>query len=115
MSIEQVPAHTKAPLRLFWLSFADDNGFRGAALVQGASLGDAVRRATALGINPGGEVLGPEYPPDAAQYDVALANMNRLMKKPELDRLFTGEARPLRTGDYDFRIPASDIVREGTS
>lgn len=45
----------------WWLSFADEEGFRGACLVQGMGQVDAISRAWVLKINPGGEVasVGP--------------------------------------------------------
>ena len=43
---------------LWWLSFADDDGFLGAVLVNAISYLDAVQLATMLGLNPGGEILG---------------------------------------------------------
>ncbi len=46
----------------WWLSFADGDGFLGAALVAARDFVDAVDVAHRLGINPGGEVLGSEMP-----------------------------------------------------
>jgi hypothetical protein len=48
----------------FYLSFATKEGWRGAAIVQAPSMIAAVRRAHDLRINPGGEVLLGELPPD---------------------------------------------------
>lgn len=45
-------------LSKWYLSFADDEGFRGAVVVLGRDLVDAVERSHILGINPGGQVLG---------------------------------------------------------
>jgi hypothetical protein len=42
----------------WWLSFADDNGFRGAAMVRGRGILSAVHEASRLGLNPGGDVAG---------------------------------------------------------
>lgn len=41
----------------WWLSFADETGFLGAAIVRGVDAHDAVRRSHRLGLNPGGEVM----------------------------------------------------------
>jgi hypothetical protein len=46
----------------WWLSFADGDGFLGAALVAARDFVDAVDVTHRLGINPGGEVLGTEMP-----------------------------------------------------
>jgi hypothetical protein len=61
----------RSPLGWWWLSFCDTSkpadGFAGACSVEGSTLDDAVRRATDLGINPGGEVLGlPIHPSSIA-------------------------------------------------
>jgi hypothetical protein len=42
----------------FYLSFADVDGWRGAAIVEGGDMTSAVRRAWDVGCNPGGEVMG---------------------------------------------------------
>ena len=52
--------------RLWWLSFADTDGFRGVCLIEAATMRDAVRVAHLLGCNPGGEVVGQEIPEDDA-------------------------------------------------
>lgn len=62
-----------------YVSYADDDGFRGAVLVEAADIVEACWRARALGISPGGQALGfgpfegqPPHP------------MNRLLSKEEL-------------------------------
>lgn len=56
------------PTVCVWLSFADDTGYLGGALVYPATdILDAVFKAHELGINPGGEVQGLKMvsrPPD---------------------------------------------------
>jgi hypothetical protein len=44
-------------VRWFYLSFADDEGFRGACVVEALDELDAVLVAHEHGINPGGEVM----------------------------------------------------------
>ena len=44
-------------MRLYWLSFADDDRLLGVAFVEGMTAIDAVREAHSLGCNPGGEVM----------------------------------------------------------
>ena len=41
----------------FYLSFADDDAFRGACVVEAASAEDAVTVSWQRGINPGGEIM----------------------------------------------------------
>lgn len=43
---------------LWWLSFANDAGFLGVVIAEGASLELAVRETHARGCNPGGQVAG---------------------------------------------------------
>lgn len=60
----------------WWLSFADEDGFRGVVIVRACGLLHAVRTANKLEINPGGEVLGYPLPdnfvPAAGDHDVLL-------------------------------------------
>jgi hypothetical protein len=77
------------PLRWFYLSFADDERFRGAVIVEAHGVAHAIELTHKLGINPSGEVAvfevpeGAPLPPDAAK--------NRLLSKRDLDRLFGAE------------------------
>lgn len=47
-------------LHWWWLSFADEQGFRGVCIVQGVTLLAAVLRANTLGISPHGQVRGED-------------------------------------------------------
>ena len=51
--------------RTFWyLSFADDDGFLGAVVVEATGFMDAVMKTRTLKINPGGEVMGHPFCPE---------------------------------------------------
>lgn len=68
--------------RWMWLSFADETGFLGAAIVQAGGLLEATIIARAKGCNPGGEVLGEpltSLPP--AEY------RERLLSSEEIDEM----------------------------
>jgi hypothetical protein len=52
---------------MWWLSFADDDGFRGACIVHGETLEIALVASHQVGCNPGGEVMGVELPPESAR------------------------------------------------
>lgn len=52
------------PLRLWYLSYADEESFRGAFYVLAFGPMSAVMRVQALGESPGGEVLTIEVPRD---------------------------------------------------
>ncbi len=72
---------------MIYLSFADPTRptgtqFLGAALVRADGFGAAILRAHALGINPGGEVLGGQLP-DWALAHVDDAQVERLMLREE--------------------------------
>lgn len=62
--------------RLWWVSFAEPGSFLGVALVRAEDLISATQKARALGINPGGEVMGfpllPEQEPGAEYHDKLL-------------------------------------------
>ncbi len=72
-------------MALFWLSFCDDKSL-GAAIVEGADLLEAIKTAHRLGINPGGQVLSVQIPPE--QEEGARRYRNRLMQRPEIERIF---------------------------
>lgn len=56
------------PMRLWWLSFAAEDGFRGACQVWAPSYMLAIREAHRLGCNPGGEVKGMDLDPTAVRF-----------------------------------------------
>jgi hypothetical protein len=71
--------------RWVWLSFVAEGPprrFLGVALVRGLDVVDAVERAWALGINPGGEVLGQRVDPRG----VPEPWRERLLSVEDLDR-----------------------------
>jgi hypothetical protein len=77
----------------FYISFAADDGFRGATVVKGRSAEDALKEATRRGLNPGGEAAILAFPPGAAERESDLRSasarpwrsmINRLVGKEEL-------------------------------
>ena len=73
------------PVRWFYLSYADDDGFLGAVIVEARGPVHAFELAQRLGINPGGEVAAWEVP---AELPPPAEATNRLLSKHDLDRLF---------------------------
>jgi hypothetical protein len=79
----------------WWLSFCDASRpegtqFIGAAVVRGVSLDDAVRRAWAVGCNPGGEVMAFELPEEmGTEWDAIFAGtpLDTLMDRAALAKL----------------------------
>lgn len=67
-------------LGLWWLSFADDTGFRGVVIVEAYGFTDALAISRDKGLNPGGEVQGWRVDPT----DHPEGMRNRLLKKPDL-------------------------------
>ena len=69
---------------LWYISFATDEGFRGATVVEALSAEDALATATERGLNPGGQAAilqaPTPTPPDLLSY------LNRLVGKEELLR-----------------------------
>lgn len=76
------------PLRWFYLSFADDDGFRGAIIVNARGEMHAVQRCHDLGINPGGQVAIFDIPDGAPRPEGV---EDRLLSKRDLDRIFGAE------------------------
>jgi len=68
----------------FYISFATDEGFRGATVVEAYSEEDALEEATKLNLNPGGEAAILEIPPDIVSNPDMLAMRNRLVGKDEM-------------------------------
>lgn len=66
----------------WWLSFADDDGFRGACLVKAGGMLSAVAESHRLRINPGGQVLAVAVP---SGVDIPSAFVNRLLDKAEAE------------------------------
>jgi|ERR1035438_513275 hypothetical protein len=72
---------------LFWISFAGEkDGFLGAVIVEAGSVPEALKEATRRGLNPRGEALVCEIPPDGEIH--ARGHVNQLMLLPEIERLF---------------------------
>jgi hypothetical protein len=60
----------------WWLSFADDDGFRGVAIVQAGDVIEGVTEAWRLEINPGGGVLSVQIPDERLSlYPVEMRNV----------------------------------------
>ena len=86
---EKKPKHS----RWWWLSFADEERFRGCCVVGPTTtdMADAHLLATELGCNPGGEVMGIVFPEMHSSW-IPVHMRNRLLTKGEaksLDRLMT--------------------------
>lgn len=91
--VAEVFAEERAqPMQWFYLSFAGEEGFRGAAIVEARGIAGAVSRCNVLQINPHGEVMGvpigdaAKVPPDAR---------DRLLSKAELEQMW-GDLKTLK-------------------
>lgn len=71
------------PPGVYYLSFAGDEGFRGAAMVEAFGATTAIINCHLLGINPGGEVAVMKCPKP-----VLPELMNRLLSREELADAF---------------------------
>jgi hypothetical protein len=75
----------------WWLSFCDDkrptgSQFLGAAIIPGLDMTDAVVSAHALGVNPGGEVVGMAIDRERFQR-VPKRYLHRLLSREECEAL----------------------------
>jgi hypothetical protein len=69
------------PLRMVYLSFATDEEFYGAVIIEAHGIGHATMLTHQLGINPGGQVMAVDIPAEmipSAKYH------NRLLTKEEI-------------------------------
>ena len=109
------------PVQTYWLSFADDTGFRGVVLVDCATMAEAHRLVTAHGVNLGGEIAGFPFQSDDPRMDAddraRMAALPRLtpIYRPQLDASGLGGqtfAEAEATGDYDVAAAkaAMDVI-----
>lgn len=71
------------PKRLFYLSYASETEFLGAIIIETRGMTTAMMETHALGINPGGECMGIEIPPE--NYPPKEC-WNRLLSREEVER-----------------------------
>jgi hypothetical protein len=79
-----VSAPDETPSGWWYLSFADDERFRGACVVEASDFLSAVMVTHVHRINPGGQVLGGEIPPDRIP---AERFRNRLLSKADVTEM----------------------------
>lgn len=91
----------RQPLVWWWLSFAGEEGFRGACIVRARGFLGAVQRAHALEINPGGEVRSTEIP-GWTPTDEEATWTNRLLTLADIEAMPGGA------------VKWSDVDEEGT-
>jgi hypothetical protein len=83
--VEQEIAESRGVSSWFYLSYADDNRFRGGCYLQGFGPASVALRASIEGISPGGEVR--IFPiPRWAEYQIPADARNRLLTREELER-----------------------------
>lgn len=69
---------------LFYISFAGDDGFRGATVVGAENEGAACDEARKRGINPGGQAVIIKIPDEEETNPEVMSMLNRLIGKKEL-------------------------------
>jgi hypothetical protein len=79
----------------FYISFATDDGFLGATVVEGTSPKDALAVATLRGLNPGGEAAILEVPPEYEFAPDVRAMKNRLVSEAEMLEMGATKGRDL--------------------
>ena len=89
------PAQDYANLDIYYLSFADDDGFKGVCVVEASDGIEAVKKAHRLGINPGGQVMITLIPREVHDKAPKRLPFNRLMDKATLIEL-GGPVKSLR-------------------
>lgn len=68
---------------LWWLSYADDNGFRGVVITRAYNFIGACLRAKQLGVSPGGQTQGFPLPPEA-EAEIKPADLDRCLTEEEI-------------------------------
>lgn len=64
--MQNIASQTERPQSAWWLSFAAEDGFRGAVVVHAHDFMEALAQCNLRGINPHGECQGFQLPADAA-------------------------------------------------
>ena len=75
-----------AHVPLFWLSYADDNGFRGVVVLRASSFLNACAKAKLEGLSPGGQVRGFEIEKED-EYRIPEHCQNRCLTREEAGEL----------------------------
>lgn len=75
----------------WWLSFADDSGFLGAAIVEGDDMKAAVTNAWKHGVNPGGEVKGMPLERAQSEEDLRPFVKHKLYSKADINAIDQAE------------------------
>ena len=70
----------------WWLSYADDDGFRGALIIRGKHFLDACLQARVAHLSPGGQVIGAQIQAAALDEYYPESQRNRLLSKEECIR-----------------------------
>lgn len=78
------------PESWWWLSFAGEEGFRGAILTRARGMISAIQKTHEIGINPGGEVKCFPIPHEAEADHPWEQFANRLLSKEEIDQKMGG-------------------------
>lgn len=73
------------PERLWYFSFADENGFRGAVITKTRGITSGLMKINRMGINPHGEVLANALPEGTPILDELL---DRVLSKADLKAAF---------------------------
>lgn len=73
------------PERLWYFSFADENGFRGAIITKTKGITTGLKKINTLGINPHGEVMASPMNDSVVILDELL---DRLLSKDDLKAAF---------------------------
>lgn len=76
---------SKPAQKLWWLSYADDEGFRGVVITYAVDFLAACMKAKILGVSPGGQVRGFELPPEAEE-EVAARDIDRCLSQKEAEK-----------------------------
>jgi hypothetical protein len=72
-------------MKLWWLSYADESGFRGVVITRAEGFLMACARSNLLGISPGGQVQGFELS-SKAEEDFAAGDLDRCLSEEEARR-----------------------------
>jgi hypothetical protein len=94
----------------WYISFATDDGFRGATVVAGSNPKSALANATLRGLNPGGEAAILEVLPEMEAESDMQAMINRLVGRNEMVERGAKRARDLPQEMQDIFDEEAEMV-----
>lgn len=81
-------AEERGPLRWWYLSYADEKGFRGVVVIEAHGFTEACLLSARRHLSPGGEVVGVDLLGAPEDKMPPMTHRNRLLSRADLESIF---------------------------